>query len=224
VIGALYADGSPLAVKLKAVAINCTLKKGAEASSTDLMIQVIANEFAKHRVELSETIRIADYNILPGVSSDEGNGDDWPDLRRRILNADILIFGTPIWLGHMSSLAQRVLERMDAFLGEADENGRYPSFSKVAVAAIVGNEDGAHAVTAGLFQGLNDEGWTIPATSACYWVGEAMQSTDLKDLDKVPDKVLQTASMLAANTAHLARFLKDHPYAGVPQGEHAKQA
>jgi len=208
---------------LKAVAINCTLKRGTDASSTDLMISVIANELAKHGAELGETIRIANYNILPGVSSDEGPGDEWPDVRRRILDADILIFGTPIWLGHMSSLAQRVLERMDAFLGETDDNGRYPSFSKVAVAAIVGNEDGAHAVTAGLFQGLNDEGYTIPAASACYWVGEAMQSTDLKDLEKVPDKVTQTAAMVAANAAHLARLLKSQPYVGVPEGEHAKE-
>jgi multimeric flavodoxin WrbA len=211
---------------IKAIAINCTLKGGTEASSTDLMISLLADELAKHRVELGETIRIANYNIVPGVSSDEGAGDDWPDVRRRILEADILIFGTPIWLGHMSSLAQRVLERMDAFLGEADDNGRYPSFSKVAVAAIVGNEDGAHAVTAGLFQGLNDEGYTIPAASACYWVGEAMGRTDLKDLEKVPDKVTQTAAMVAANAAHLARLLKAQPYLGVPSpgGEHAKQA
>lgn len=211
---------------LSAVAINCTLKRGTEPSSTDLMISVIADELAKHDVVLNETIRIANYNILPGVSSDEGEGDDWPEVRRRILGADILIFGTPIWLGHMSSLAQRVLERMDAFLGEADDNGRYPSFSKVAVAAIVGNEDGAHAVTAGLFQGLTDEGWTIPAASSCYWVGEAMQKTDLKDLEKMPEKVSQTAAMVAANAAHLARLLKAQPYAGVPSpaGEHAKEA
>ena len=189
------------------------------------MISLIGNELARHQVQLTETIRIANYNIVPGVSSDEGPGDDWPDVRRRILDADILIFGTPIWLGHMSSLAQRVLERMDAFLGEADDNGRYPSFSKVAVAAIVGNEDGAHAVTAGLFQGLNDEGYTIPAASACYWVGEAMGRTDLKDLIEVPDKVTQTAKMVAANAAHLALLLKAQPYSGVPTGagEHTKE-
>jgi multimeric flavodoxin WrbA len=208
----------------RAIAINCSLKRGTEPSSTDLMISILADALASHGVALTETIRTANYNILPGVSSDEGPGDDWPDLRRRILDADILIFGTPIWLGHMSSLAQRVLERMDAFLGEGDDNGRYPSFSKVAVAAIVGNEDGAHAVTAGLFQGLNDEGWTIPAASACYWVGEAMQSIDLKDLPQVPDKVTQTAAMVAANAAHLARLLKAQPYLGVPgAGEHAKE-
>ena len=88
----------------------------------------------------------------------------------------------------------------------------------LAVAAIVGNEDGAHAVTAGLFQGLNDEGWTIPAAAACYWVGEAMGRKDLKDLDKVPDKVTQTAAMVAANAAHLARLLKAQPYAGIEGG------
>lgn len=207
---------------LKAIALNCTLKTDLqERSSTDLMISVIANELAKHDVTLTETIRVAAYNVRPGVTSDEGEGDDWPDIRRRILEHDILVFGTPIWLGQMSSIAKRVIERMDAFLSETDDRGRYPSFSKVAVAAIVGNEDGAHSVTADLFQALNDEGWTIPAASACYWVGEAMQSTDLKDLDRVPDKVIQTARMLASNTAHLARLLKAQPYPG-EDTEHAK--
>lgn len=207
---------------LRAIALNCTLKANPQkASSTDLMISVLANELAKHGVELTETIRVAAHNVLPGVTSDEGDGDDWPDIRRRVLEHDILIFGTPIWLGQMSSIAKRVIERMDAFLSETDDRGRYPSFSKVAVAAIVGNEDGAHSVTADLFQALNDEGWTIPAASACYWVGEAMQSTDLKDLDRVPDKVLQTARMLASNTAHLAGLLKAKPYPG-EEAEHGK--
>lgn len=198
-----------------AVAINCTLKRGGKDSSTDLMIRIVADALAAHGVTLAETLRLANFNMLPGVTSDEGEGDDWPELRRRILAHDILIFGTPIWLGQMSSIAKRVLERMDAFLGETDERGRMPSFGKLAVAAIVGNEDGAHAVTADLFQALNDEGWTIPAGAACYWVGEAMHSTDLKDLDAIPDKVTQTAKMLASNAAHLAGLLKGGPYPGM---------
>ena len=205
---------------LSAIAINCTLKRsGGEPSSTDKMIELIAGELKKHDVELSETIRIADFNILPGVTSDEGKGDDWPDIRKRILAADILIFGTPIWLGQMSSLAKRVLERMDAFLSETDDCGRMPSFGKVVVAAIVGNEDGAHNVTASLFQALNDEGWTIPAGASDYWVGEAMQQTDFKDLKRVPDAVQQGAAMLASNAAHLANLLKGSPYTGVPQSK-----
>jgi multimeric flavodoxin WrbA len=201
-----------------AIAINCTLKRsGGEDSSTDKMIRLLVSELKKHGVEFTETIRIADHDIKPGVTSDEGDGDAWPDIRRRILAADILIFGTPIWLGQTSSVAKRVIERMDAFLGETDERGRMPSFGKVAVAAIVGNEDGAHNVTADLFQALNDEGWTIPAGAANYWVGEAMQKTDFKDLEQVPEAVQQGAAMLASNAAHLANMLKSQGYPGVPQ-------
>jgi hypothetical protein len=89
-----------------------------------------------------------------------------------------------------------------------------PSYSKVAVAAIVGNEDGAHNVSAQIFQALNDVGWTIPAVACCYWVGEAMGSVDFKDLDHRPRKVTETAKMVAANAAHLARLLKQAPYPG----------
>lgn len=203
---------------LKAIAINCSLKRSSgEPSSTDEMIELVGEELGKHGVELNETIRIADHNILPGVSSDEGAGDDWPDIRRRILAANVLIFGTPIWLGQMSSIAKRVVERMDAFLSETDEQGRMPSFGKLAVAAIVGNEDGAHNVTADLFQALNDVGWTIPSAAACYWVGEAMHKIDFKDLPKVPSEVQQSAAMLASNAAHLAMLLNQHAYPGVPQ-------
>ncbi|HEX5259272.1 MAG TPA: NAD(P)H-dependent oxidoreductase [Sphingomicrobium sp.] len=204
-------------MELSAIAINCTLKRGnGEPSSTDRMIDLVARELANHGAALKETIRISEHDILPGVTSDEGEGDAWPDLRRRILSADILIFGTPIWLGQMSSVAKRVLERMDAFLSETDDHGRMPSFGKLAVAAIVGNEDGAHSITASLFQALNDVGWTIPSAAACYWVGEAMQSTNFVDLKDVPDEVAQTAAMLASNAAHLARLLKDQAYPGVP--------
>ena len=202
---------------LTAIAINCTLKhSGSEPSSTDRMIGVIAGELKKHGVEVRETIRIADHDVKPGVSSDEGPGDAWPDIRRRILDCDILIFGTPIWLGQPSSLAKRVVERMDAFFSETDDQGRMPSFGKVAVIGIVGNEDGAHHVTAALLQALNDTGWTAAAQAACYWVGEAMHKTDFKDLPKVPDNVQGLAGILASNAAHLANLLKQTPYPGVP--------
>ena len=201
-----------------AIAINCSLKKsGGEPSSTDAMISLLGSALGRHGVDFADTIRVADFNVLPGVTSDEGDGDDWPGLRHRILDRDILIFGTPIWLGQMSSIAKRVLERMDAFLGETDERGRMPSFGKIAVAAIVGNEDGAHSVTADLFQALNDVGWTIPAAGACYWVGEAMQKIDFKDLPAVPEPVRQSAEMLASNAASLAKLLKSASYPGIEE-------
>lgn len=201
---------------LTAIALNCSLKgSSGEPSSTDAMISLLAAELQARGVDFAGTIRLADHQVKWGVTSDEGGGDEWPALRERILAADILIFGTPIWLGQLSSLAKLVLERMDAFLSETDERSRLPSFGKVAVAAIVGNEDGAHRVTADLFQALNDVGWTIPASAACYWVGEAMHKTDFKDLPVVPEQVQQTAAMLAANTAHLARLLAGAAYPGV---------
>jgi multimeric flavodoxin WrbA len=198
---------------VKAIALNCTLKPKGE-SSTDAMIAVLKDAFAKAGVELTETVRVAALDIKPGVTSDEGDGDEWPALRRKILDHDILIFGGPIWMGQVGSVAKRVMERMDAFLDETDDQGRMPSYGKVAVAAIVGNEDGAHGSSAQIFQALNDVGWTIPAIAACYWVGEAMGSVDFKDLEKTPDKVLETAKLVAGNAAHLAELLHQKPYPG----------
>lgn len=200
---------------VKAIALNCSLKKSSgEKSSTDALLAVLEKKFGKHDVSVSETLRVADYNVLPGVKSDEGEGDDWPGLRKKILAHDILIFGGPIWMGQIGSIAKRVLERMDAFLSETDDQGRMPSYGKVAIAAIVGNEDGAHGSSAQIFQALNDVGWTIPAVAACYWVGEAMGSTDFKDLKATPKKVDETAAMVAGNAAHLAQLLKKSTYPG----------
>ena len=201
---------------LTAIAINCTLKAKGD-SSTDAMIAVLADAFKDHDVTLTETIRIAAEDVKTRVSSDEGDGDAWPTIRRKILAADILIFGTPIWMGQMGSVAKKVLERMDAFLGETDNASRQPSFGKVVVAAIVGNEDGAHIASALIFQSLIDTGWTVPAAAACYWVGEAYGNVDFKDLSKTPDKVLETAAMTASNAAHLAKLLKIEIYPGVPE-------
>jgi multimeric flavodoxin WrbA len=198
---------------LTAIALNCTLKPNGE-SSTDAMIAVLKDAFAKAGVTLTETVRVAALNIKPGVTSDEGDGDEWPGLREKILAHDILIFAGPIWMGQVSSIAKRVMERMDAFLSETDDRGRMPSYSKVAVAAIVGNEDGAHFSTAQIFQSLNDVGWTVPAVGAIYWVGEAYGDIDFKDLKETPEKVAKTAKMLAGNAAHLAGLLKNAPYPG----------
>ena len=198
---------------ITAIALNCTLKASGE-SSTDAMIGVLKDAFAKVHVDVTETIRIAAHNVKPGVTSDEGDCDEWPMIRAKILAHDILILGGPIWMGQLGSIAKRVLERMDAFLSETDDQGRMPSYGKVAVMAIVGNEDGAHASAAQGFQSLNDTGWTIPPVAGCYWVGEAMGSIDFKDLPETPAKVLETAAMTATNAAHLANLLKEKPMPG----------
>lgn len=202
---------------LTAFALNCSLKTTAaeEQSSTDKLIADMFTILAPYGVT-GEVERAADHDIRPGVESDEGEGDAWPDLRRRILAADIFILGTPIWLGQPSSVAKRVLERMDAFLYETDDRERMPPLGKVAVVAVVGNEDGAHACHAAIFQALNDVGFTLPANVGGYWVGEAMQSVNYVDLKAVPEKVQATLATLATNTVHLARLLKANPYPGLP--------
>jgi multimeric flavodoxin WrbA len=132
----------------------------------------------------------------------------------KVLAADIILVGTPIWMGQPSSVCKRALERMDAFLSETDEKGRMVSYGKVAAVAVVGNEDGAHHVSAELYQALNDVGFTVPANAVAYWVGEAMGSTNFVDLKAVPEEVTTMVAMLARNAAHLAALLKAKQYPG----------
>lgn len=139
---------------LRALAINCTLKTGSAESSTELLLTQVLDELQKNGVEGS-IVRVVNLNIKPGVTSDEGD-DDWPEVRERILDSDIIVLGTPIWLGQPSSVVKRVLERMDGFLSEADDQGRYPSYGKVALVAVVGNEDGAHHVSAEPIEASHD--------------------------------------------------------------------
>ena len=162
-----------------------------------------------------DIVRAVDHDIKPGVLSDEGNGDEWPALRKKIVAADIFILGTPIWMGQPSSVAKRVLERLDAFLSETDDRGRMPAAGKVALVAIVGNEDGAHHCHAACFQALNDVGFTIPANGGVYWVGEAMGSVNYVDLPGTPETVVGMLKMAASNAAHLAAALKAQNYPGV---------
>ena len=196
---------------LKAFALICTLTPSPAESSSDLMANRILGRLEEQGVETSSA-RVVDHNIAPGVEVDMGNGDEWPELRRQILEADIFLLAAPIWVGHMSSLGQRVFERLDADLSSTDDEGRPIMYNKVALTAVVGNEDGAHHVTAEMHQGLNDIGFTVPAQGGVYWVGEAMQTVDFKDLDQIPDPVASTIASMTANAVHLAESLKSAPY------------
>lgn len=208
-----------MASSLKAFGFNCSLKStgAGESSSTDVLLRQFFDALAAHGVT-GEIVRAADHNIKPGVKSDEGKGDDWPSLRRRVVEADILVIGSPIWLGQPSSVAKRVLERMDAFLDEKDDKGRMPSYGKVAVCCVVGNEDGAHHVGAEVLQALFEVGFTIPAGGSTYWVGEAMGSKEYKEFKTPPEVIDKWNKMLASNTAHLARLLKEQQYPGIEGG------
>ena len=196
---------------LRALALTCSLKPSPAASSTDLIASQVLAALADHGVT-GELVRVVDHDIRPGVEKDMGAGDDWPGLRTKVLAADILVLATPTWMGQASSVCMRVLERLDAELSETDEQGRASVFGKVAVAAVVGNEDGAHHISSQLFQALNDVGFSIPAQAATYWNGEAMHGTDYQDLDETPAATAATNANVAANAAHLARLLRGAAY------------
>jgi len=196
---------------LRALVLNCTLKPSPAESSSELLATELIAALAENDVS-SELIRVVDHDVKFGVNTDEGNGDAWPDIRSKMLAADLLVIATPIWMGQPSSVCKMVLERLDAELSETDDQGRLLTFGKVAAVATVGNEDGAHHVSAEVFQALCDVGFTLPPSASTYWVGEAMQGTDYKDKDPRPEKTAQTTSDIARNAAHLARLLKASPY------------
>jgi multimeric flavodoxin WrbA len=196
---------------LSALVLACSLKPSPQRSSSELIGREVLDALAAHDVT-GEVVRVVDHGVRFGVSTDEGEGDGWPALRQRMLAADIVVIATPIWMGQPGSVSKMVLERLDAELSETDAEGRMLTYGKVGAVAVVGNEDGAHHVTAEVLQALNDVGFTAPANASTYWVGEAMQGTDYQDLDDEPEKTTQTTRTLAANAAHLARLLKGANY------------
>lgn len=196
---------------LRVLAFNCSLKPSPAESSTDLLIGQVLGELERSGAT-TDTVRLVDFDIKPGVEKDMGSGDAWPSIASKVIEADILVFGTPTWLGHPSSIAQRALERLNAESSRTDDNGVPLLFGKVAIVAVVGNEDGAHSIIADTFQGLNDCGFSIPAHGATYWNGEAMSGVDYKDLDETPSAVDGTNKTSAHNAVHLARLLRESGY------------
>jgi multimeric flavodoxin WrbA len=196
---------------LNVLALNCTLKPSPEESSTGLLARQVLDLFEEDgaRVEL---IRVVDHDVRPGVEADMGEGDAWPAIREKILAADVLLLATPTWVGHLSSVAQRVLERLDAEISKTDDAGRPILAGRVGAVAVTGNEDGAHAIIADVQQALVETGFSIASQGSTYWNGEAMHTTDYKDLAETPEVVATTNRTVARHAAHLARVLRTSPY------------
>jgi multimeric flavodoxin WrbA len=197
---------------LRALALVCTLTPSPAASSSELLARQLLDQLRERGVA-GELIRVVDHDVRAGVQLDMGDGDAWPAIREQLVAADILVLATPTWMGQPSSVAQRVLERLDAELSETDDQGRLTTYGKVAVAAVVGNEDGAHHISAILFQGLNDVGFSLAANAVTYWNDEVHgQYRDYQDLPETPAGVASTTAKVAANAAHLARLLSAAEY------------
>jgi multimeric flavodoxin WrbA len=198
---------------MRAVVLNCTLKKSPEPSNSGRLADVVTTSLKEHGVT-SEMFRVVDYQVLPGIQTDMGEGDEWPRLHDELLNAEILIIATPTWLGRPSSVAQRVLERMDAMLSETDDQDRPVAYNRVAGVVVTGNEDGAHHVISEVGGALGDIGYTIPGQAWTYWNMGPGPGPDYSDTNHGHDWSHKTAATMAANLYAVARALNSQPIPG----------
>jgi len=195
---------------VKALALNCTLKPSPEASNTEALLGVVLQALQGEGVE-TETIRVVDRDVRPGVESDMGDGDEWPAIRSALLSAEILIVATPTWVGKPSSVTQRVIERMDAMLSETDDEDRPVAYNRVAGVVVTGNEDGAHHCISEISGVLVDVGYTVPGQAWTYWNKgpgpgeEVWLTTDEREWS------ITTGQTAARNLLAVARALQAHP-------------
>ncbi len=196
---------------LKAVFLNCTLKKSPQVSNTRALIDMVIQWFDQMDVE-SEVIRVVDYNIPFGITSDEGEGDEWPQILDKLKAAQIVVIGTPIWFGVRGSVAQLVIERLDGTYNETNDQGQYPMYNKVGGVVVTGNEDGAHAAAETTLFNMSHLGFTIPPNADTYWVGDAGPGPSFIDAGGRDHAYTQrTARWMAHNLVHMARILRDSP-------------
>jgi multimeric flavodoxin WrbA len=198
-------------VKLKAVLLNCTIKKSPEVSNTQALMDRVTEVLESQDVDC-ESIRVVDYSVPFGVESDMGDGDEWPQILDKVLAADILVIGTPIWFGVRSSVCQMVIERLDGTYNTTNEVGQYPLYNTVGGVVVTGNEDGAHDAAANTLFNLSHLGCTIPPNADTYWLGEAGPGPSYIEAggDNHP-YTQKTTKWMAHNVVHLARMLKERP-------------
>ncbi|RJP45684.1 NADPH-dependent oxidoreductase [Candidatus Parcubacteria bacterium] len=197
--------------KLKALVLNASLKHKPDISNTEELSQLVLDDMKPHGVE-GEIVRLSDKNIPVGLGFREGEGDEWPEIVKKIKASDIVIFATPVWWGGRSSLMQRIIERLDALDEEYSSSGRSAIYNKVAGIVITGSEDGALSTMGTIMMVLTWMGFTLPPECCAYWVGEVGQPP-AKDREKrlKNDATKHMAKNLARNLVYYAQLLKKHP-------------
>ncbi|MGJ8659653.1 MAG: flavodoxin family protein [Cellulophaga fucicola] len=208
---------------LKAMYINCTLKKSPSESHTSKLMDVSKQIMQKENVTVEE-IRLVDHNVASGVYPDMTEHgwekDEWPELFKKIIDADILIMGTPIWLGEKSSIAQKLIERLYAMSGMTNEKGQYLFYGKVGGTIITGNEDGVKHCAMGILYAMQHIGYSIPPQADAGWIGEVGPGPSYGDTEWKGDKLdtpvgLQSdftnrnTTFMTYNLMHLAKMLKE---------------
>jgi len=201
---------------MKALIINCTLKRGSTFSNTGSMAEKAAEQLRELDID-TEIIRLNDYNILTGNSSDEGDGDQWPQILEKIKACQVFIIATPIWMGHLASTSQKIIERLDAVFRDKDlqdkTTGQFMPYNKVAGCLVTGNEDGAHSCAAQVLWSLQEVGFTIPPNVNAYWVGLAGGEKDY--VEAGGERYFYTNKSLrymTQNLAFMAKLLAANPF------------
>lgn len=199
---------------LSAVFINCTLKRPEQKSHTSLLMSSAAEIMRKSGIRV-EDIRATAYRLAFGVQPDMTehgwDRDDWPKLWKKIDGADILVIGTPIWLGEESSVCRLVIERLYAMSGMLNDKGQSIFYGKVGGVVVTGNEDGIKHVAMTVLYALSHLGLTIPPQADCGWVGEAGPGPSYGDEGAGFDNEFtqRNTTFMTWNLMHMARLLKD---------------
>jgi len=200
-------------MKMKALFLNCTLKKTPETSNTEAFIKNAMKIFEEQNVE-TESIRVVDHHVSFGNTSNEGENDGWPAILEKVKASDMLIIATPIWRGDRSSIAKIVNERFDGIMEEGNkENGQFPTYNKVAGVMVDGNEDGAKKAISSILFDLSEQGFSIPVNAFSYYVGEAGPGPSYIEAEGDKHEFTNNMMLLMVhNMLHLARTLKENPY------------
>jgi multimeric flavodoxin WrbA len=200
---------------LKAMFVNCTLKKSPELSHTKGLMDVSAGIMEREGVQVQH-LRFVDYDVAPGIYPDMTehgwDKDDWPRLFSEIYDAHILVIGTPIWLGEKSSEAKKLIERLYAHSSQTKENGQGIFYGKVGGCVVTGNEDGIKHCAMGILYSLQHIGYSIPPQADCGWVGEAGPGPSYLDEESgaaKSDFTNRNTTFMTYNLLHLAKLLND---------------
>ncbi|PWL32070.1 NAD(P)H-dependent oxidoreductase [uncultured Roseivirga sp.] len=201
--------------QLKAIYINCTLKKSPEKSHTEGLMSRSKDIMLKEGVAVDE-LRFINHDVAIGIYPDMTehgwDKDEWPELKERVLAADILVIGTPIWLGEKSSEAQKLIERLYSLSGQTNDKGQYLYYGKVGGCVITGNEDGAKHCSMSILYALQHIGYSIPPQADCGWLGEIGPGPSYLDEESNASEnsfTNRNTTFMTYNMLHLAKMLKE---------------
>lgn len=209
---------------LSVVYINCTLKKSPEKSHTSTLMKLSQNILKNENVKFEE-IRFIDKEIAVGIYPDMTehgyDRDEWPSIHKKIMAADILVVGTPIWLGEKSSEATKLTERLYAMSAETNDKGQFIYYGKVGGCMITGNEDGLKHCAMGILYSLQHVGFSIPPQADAGWIGEVGPGPSYGDTEWEGKKINppkgfdsdftnRNVTFMTYNLLHLAKMMKEN--------------